>query len=82
MPAVTKKSKVIIRYPNQSGAVVQIVSEVVTGSRPLMLFGAECTACLDFRRPWMRTRIAPVRRWATEHAATCRALPQPEADHQ
>jgi hypothetical protein len=31
----------------------------------------------------MRTRITPVRRWATEHAATCHALPQPEtADQQ
>jgi hypothetical protein len=80
--SATSKPKIIVRYPNLSGAIVRIVSETAGSPRLLMLFGAECTACLDFHRPWMRTRLTPVRRWATEHAATCRALAQPEPTDQ
>lgn len=78
-----KRVKSVIRYSNQSGAFVEVIACFDPDSaRMPMLFGAQCTGCLDFHQPLFRTRITKVRRWAETHSATCRALPQPEPTDQ
>ena len=82
-PTAKASTKVIIRYPNLSGAVVEVAASFDPNDKLTpVLYGAQCTGCLDFPHPLFRSRITRVRRWAAEHSATCRALPRPDADHQ
>jgi hypothetical protein len=70
----TAEPRVVIRYPNLSGAHVTVTEAPGTSE---YRHSATCTGCLEARGTsgtWLDT----ARTWASEHAATCRALPQPD----
>ena len=72
-------SKVVIRYPNQSGAIVEVAEfiGVLPGvDAPLTCYSARCPACLDDHAP--HSVLSAPRKWARIHSEICRALPQPE----
>ena len=75
--ALTDEPKVIIRYPNLSGAIVE-VAEVIEHwngeQRPRYIAG--CPACFDCHAP--SAYLSTPRTWAAKHSETCRALPQSE----
>ena len=83
-PPVTEPAKVIIRYPNRSGALVTVIEHPDVPSYPYNNlrdeFSAECAACLDHHR--QDPDLPTVRDWASNHALDCRALPQPETNDQ
>ena len=73
--------QVIIRYPNQSGALVLVGEHPAVNlgyGTPCPIYNATCAGCRDEYRNYPDTDLQPVRGWANQHAATCRALPQPE----
>jgi len=76
----TEPGTVLVRYQNQSGALVTVSHRPPEGQR-LVAYGAECSACLDdtdshFEVP---STLKGARDWANQHSAECRALPQPNA---
>lgn len=80
-------SKVIVRYLNQSGALVEITEQLTRdaygygGLRPQ--YAATCGGCLDGHAAHYAERsLTTTRTWAAKHAETCRALPQPEPTNQ
>lgn len=75
----TAPGTVVIRYANQSGALVTVSHRPPEGRR-LVAYGAECTACLDDTDSHytVNDALSTARSWADAHAATCRALPQPD----
>lgn len=84
-PQTTAKprTKVIVRYPNLSGAIVEVAASFDPDDKLTpVLYGAQCTGCLHFPRPLFRSRITRIRRWAAEHSTACHALPQPATDTQ
>lgn len=77
--------QIVIRYPNQSGALVIVRRHQAYGGiaeHPRPLYDALCTGCLDEPGMCLETALKIPRRWAAEHSATCRALPQPENTDQ
>jgi hypothetical protein len=68
--------KVILRYPNQSGAIIEVFE---SPGATRTFYTARCTACFDDKNPEM---LAVVRKWAQSHSEICRALPQPEPADQ
>jgi hypothetical protein len=72
--------RVIIRYPNQSGALVLVnahpAADNADPDHPARLYDAGCSGCLDEYRDYPSSILPPVRTWANEHATACRALPQ------
>lgn len=82
-PTTTPRTKVIVRYPNLSDAIVEVAASFDPNDKLTpVLYGAQCTGCLDFPRPLFRSRITRIRRWAAEHSTVCHALPQPDTDAQ
>lgn len=80
----TTEPTIIIRYPNQSGALVLVREHPDVPSypydAPVTEYSATCTGCLD--RHSQRTALEYPRTWASQHALDCRALPQPETSNQ
>lgn len=79
--------RVVIRYPNQSGALVTVTERAPRPGRDpdvTSRYSAECAGCLDGIDSLFTTRrdLTEARAWANTHAATCRALPQPEHTDQ
>ena len=75
--------KVVIRYLNQSGALVEVTQRLGTlyGSDYVRdVYTARCTACLHQHDD--DTALLSPRTWAATHAEACRALPQPEPNQQ
>ena len=83
-PPVTDSAKVIIRYPNRSGALVTVTRHPDVPTYPYNNlrdeYSGECPACLDYH--WQDADLSTVRDWASNHALDCRALPQPETNAQ
>lgn len=75
----TEPGTILIRYRNQSGALVT-VSHREPRDRRLVAYGAQCSACLDDTDSYfdIGSTLKDARDWANAHAAVCRALPQPE----
>jgi hypothetical protein len=68
-------TKVIVRYPNQSGALIEVTESFGFWFGALRtVYGARCTACLDTAQN--ATSIGSPRQWAQNHSEACRALPQ------
>ena len=77
--------KTIVRFPNLSGALVEVTSlreDRLIGETRLV-FGARCAGCLEtYENGHYTANIHHPRTWAAKHSATCRALPQPEPTDQ
>lgn len=75
----TAPGTVVIRYANQSGALVTVSHRAPRDRKPVA-YGAECTACLDDTDSHfdVTDTLKASRDWASRHAAECRALPQPQ----
>lgn len=75
----TEPGAVVIRYQNQSGALVAVSHRTPQSTR-LVAYGAQCTGCLDDTdsHAELPDTLGEARRWANRHATECRALPQPE----
>lgn len=69
----TVRTVVLIRYLNQSGALITVTAAEY-GTHSLMEWS--CSGCLDGTTG--HHRLPTVREAANGHAATCRALPQPQ----
>jgi hypothetical protein len=78
---LTDESTVIIRYPNLSGAIVEVRKSIGTlFLASSTVYTAHCSGCLDEKSA--ETVLTMTRKWAQTHSETCRALPQPEpTDH-
>ena len=83
-PPVTAPAEVIIRYPNRSRALVNVVEHPDVPTYPIDYlrteYSGECAACLDYHR--QDAVLSTVRDWASSHALDCRALPHPEPTDQ
>lgn len=77
--------RVIIRYANQTGALVIVREHQAYRNAydmPIRLFDAECTGCLEDNGALPATAPRTAREWAAKHSAACRALPQPDTADQ
>jgi hypothetical protein len=83
-PAETDTGTVVIRYENQRGALVTVTRSDPRPSRDqgaTAHYAAGCAGCLeeqDQAHTW-HDGLDRARTWASDHAAHCRALPQPDA---
>lgn len=76
---------IVMRYRNQSGALITVTevgSGLIEPSR-VLIYAAQCSGCLEEKGTTQRPEpMNSVRPWAADHAATCQALPQVEAEPQ
>ena len=69
----------LIRYRNRARALVTVTEHEPIST--VVRYTAECAGCLDSlgASDSSRDLLRDARKWASAHAAECRALPQPEA---